>query len=356
MKTLRVVLTLTLVVALTAFAAGFLSHNSRKELPMTVCTGHPRPIKVGLGAEDFALDADGPRGPRLLVAALRRPPSSEAGTLWSVDLTGAAKEQPRPIPMPRAVFPSGIALARRDGRTFLYFTNQPPQGTASIEMFEVASDELTWRESFSDARLSTPNDLVVTSKGDLYVTDLHLPRNAFLKAISATAGHAGKVLRFDNASRQWAVFAESLSMPNGIATDAGERFLLVNELKAKRLRIFHLATGQDAVEKPVELDGYPDNLHWEAPGILDVALHVSWLRIGRHLGKPAVKSPSRGCRVDLRTFLKDAHTPPQVTPLYELPDFSGGSSALVHQGTLYVSQVMGNEVLVIESCRPPADR
>ena len=319
---------------------------------MSACRGTARAIEVGAGAEDFALQPNGPRGPRLLIAALRRPAGKEPGTLWSVDLMGATQEQPQQLVIPKDVFPAGMALAERDGRTWLYFTNLPPNAPPSIELFELNGEDLAWSESFTDARLTMPNDLAVTAGGDFYVTDMGLPRNALLRAIVALSPvRTGTVLHFDVATRNWTEFARKLAMPNGIAIDRSDRYVFVNEFAAKRLRIFNRATGEEALDSHVEFDGYPDNLQWETPQILDVALHVSKLRIGLHLKRRKTTSPSRGSRVDLREFLENGAAP-SVELLYDFRDFNGGSSALVYQTSLYVSQVCENKVLVVDDCEP----
>jgi hypothetical protein len=135
-----------------------------------------------------------------------------------------------------------------------------------------------------------------------------------------------------------------ISQPNGLATDSAERYLFVNAFMCRELRIFERATGK--LRKKVSLPGFPDNLQWEIEdGLLDVALHSNILRILGHLKiSSKVRSPSRGCRIDVSSFLASEAGDVRVERLYDLPDFSGGSAALVYDGTLYVSQVMGDQI------------
>lgn len=306
---------------------------------MNVCKGPSRRIRVGAGAEDFDLQLDGPRGPRLLVAGLKRPPDAKVpGTLRGVDLHDDRVTQ---LSIPRNVYPVGIELARIDGLTLLYFTNVPPDGAASIEVFELQGDTLLWRESLADELLTTPNDLVVLPNGDLYVTNLGLPKTFFAtRAVAIFKMRRGRVLHYEAATRRWLQFGELLSFPNGIAT-YGDR-LYVNELAKKQLHIFALDTAK--IVQTLELPGYPDNLRWEARGhVLNVAMHRSWMDIGRHLNGGGHPSASLGCRLRVEGV-------PVIEPLYDQPEFHGGSTALVHDGRLFVSQVVGDEVLVIENC------
>jgi hypothetical protein len=323
-----------------------------------VCRGEFRAIDVEPGPEDFALDPDGPRGPRLLVAALRRPAGKSSGSFWSIDLTGDTAEIPQQlVETTRRVWPAGVGLATVDGKKRLYVTSQPPSGDACIEVFEIGpgGDELKPVVSLCDRKfVKTPNDVVALSNGDIYVTNLGLPRSAFLRAFAAMLpGDRGNVVKFDAKAGSWSVFADGIALANGIEVDPEERYLFVNAFGDQTIEVFEVATGEPKTS--IRLRGFPDNLQWELPGaVLNVAVHASRVRLGLHFRRKTVASPSRGFRVYVKDFLADEKNVPRVEPLYDLQDFSGGSSALVFNNALYVSQVVGDQIAVIEDCDPPS--
>lgn len=321
------------------------------------CKGDMRTIDVEQGPEDFALDREGPRGPRLIVAALRRPAGKTSGSLWSIDLTGGTAEIPKELETTRPIWPAGIDLAIVGGQKRLYVTSQPPTGDATIEIFEIrpGGDQLEHVMAICNRKfVKTPNDVVALGNGDVYVTNLGLPRNALLSALAALLpGDRGNVVKFDAQTGTWSVFARGIDLANGIAVDPQERCLFVNAFGGKKIEVFDLATGERRTS--IKLRGFPDNLQWEVPGeILNVAVHASKMRLGLHFRLRTVLSPSRGFRVYVKDFLAGDSNAPRVAHLYDLQDFSGGSSALVFNDTLYVSQTIGNRIAVIEDCDPPS--
>jgi DNA-binding beta-propeller fold protein YncE len=271
-----------------------------------------RTVTIARGCEDFVFQENGPRGPRLLLAAAdRRPFRNKRGTLWSFDL---ATEEKREIAIPMEVHPAGIAL---DG-TRLYVTNN--KEPRSIEVFTLSGDTLTHDRSMKRPEAKLLNDVCVAPNGDVYATDLK--RN--------------EVIRWTGDGRT--VFKSDLDQPNGIAADA--EHLYVAEFKSKRLLIFDRNGAQ---QNAIQLDGHPDNLQWEVPGrVLDVAMHVSYWRIGTLIVTGMGSSPSRGCRVEVGAGA------PVVTKLYDLPDFNGGSTALATGGRIYVSQVLGDQLAIVD--------
>jgi hypothetical protein len=272
-------------------------------------------IELSPGPEDFALQTAGPRGARLLIAARDRSSGKNAARLWSLDLNTLQKQE---LAMPREVWAAGITL--HDGH--LYFTNKPPKkrGSPSIEVFALQGDTLTHAESFENDELELPNDVIVHPSGDLYVTDFD----------------AGILYRVDRLTKRWSEFVSDIAGPNGLATNGSQLF--VSALKKDEL---HVYDSRGALQRKVELPGSPDNLQWEVEGqVLDAAVHPS-KKIFAHLFVPAVESPSRVCRIRVdRDF--------EVETIADFDDFAGGSTALVFDHKLYVSQVRRDQLLIEE--------
>jgi sugar lactone lactonase YvrE len=269
-------------------------------------------ITLSPGPEDFALQKEGPNGPRLLIAARNRKfASKDPGRLWSLDLATLAKKT---LTLPRQVWPAGVTLHNGN----LYFTNDPPKGPPSIEVFALDGDTLTHADSFPNEKVKLPNDVIVHPSGDLYVTDFN----------------AGILYRVDAKTKQWTALVHGISGPNGLATD-GSRFF-VSALWAEELHVYDAA---GTLQRAVALPGLPDNLQWEVEGsVLNVALHRTkfWLRA--HIVLPSTGSASRVCRVDAGTLA--------VQTIADFDDFAGGSSALLFEKKLYLSQVMRDQILI----------
>lgn len=266
-------------------------------------------IELSPGPEDFVLQKD---RSRLLIAARKRAfMSKEAGRLWSLDLATLAKKE---LVIPKPVWPAGVTL--HDGK--LYFTNDPPNGAPSIEVYALDGDTLTHNDSFPNGQLKLPNDVLVHPNGDLFVTDFN----------------AGILYRVDRQAKTWTPLVHGINGPNGLATDGGQFF--VSALWAEELHVYDM---NGKLQSAVKLPGLPDNLQWEVEGsVLNVALHRTkfWLRA--HIVLPSTGSASRVCRVDAKTLA--------VETIADFDDFAGGSSALIFEKKLYLSQVMRDEILV----------
>ncbi|KAG9459276.1 hypothetical protein H6P81_003784 [Aristolochia fimbriata] len=104
--------------------------------------------------------------------------------------------------------------------------------------------------------------------GVVYFTDSssNFPRRKFLSLV-VSGDKTGRVMKYEPRSRQTAVIARNMSMPNGVALSKDGSFLLVTETATCRVVKLWLKTqkAENRFEVLVDLPGFPDNIR-RSPG------------------------------------------------------------------------------------------
>ncbi|MEP1443291.1 MAG: hypothetical protein ABJK39_09810 [Hyphomicrobiales bacterium] len=138
----------------------------------------------------------------------------------------------------------------------------------------------------------------------------------------------------------------TLAFPNGIGIQFKDRplsdnnFLVVAETRANQLRYFPKTDRRDVVK----LDGSPDNLNVGKPGIIQVAVHPSLIKLALYRYGWTSYAPSRIQKV----------TGTQVLTLFDDPSgrtYSAASIAVQTAGKLVLGSV-GDEGLLVCNGRP----
>jgi len=304
------------------------------------CGSNSYLVWVSPGPEDFELQQDGPRGPRLILSADDRRKHS-GGRIVFLDLQG-----------PRQDVAEEATIVGRDSLPPLH-----PIGISLVDsMLYVihADDRQRWIERFhveattlraagpplQSPLVTTPNDLIALPNGEIYLSNTGYGRSR-IRDLLATLFHAkrGSVVHYDGS--HWRPFAPRIYFPNGLAIDGDHLFLSV--FGAMELRIYSRASG--SLLKTVKLDAHPDNLLWEVPGrVLDIAAHRSSTRTALHMLSNHFSSPSIGYAYDVAVGRLDT--------IYDRPEFNASSTALAARGRIYVSQLVDPYVAVLEDCRP----
>jgi Strictosidine synthase len=306
----------------------------------TPCGSNSYLVWASPGPEDFELQQDGPRGPRLILSADDRREHG-GGRIVFLDLQG-----------PRQDIAEEATIVGRDSLPPLH-----PVGISLVgSMLYVihADDRQRWIERFhveamtlraagpplQSPFVTTPNDLIALPNGEIYLSNTGYGRNK-IRDFFATLVHAkrGSVAHYDG--KQWKTFAPRIYFPNGLAVDRDQLFVSV--FGAKELRIHSRTSGR--LLKTVELDAHPDNLMWEVPGrVLDIAAHRSPTKTALHVFSKRFSSPSIGYAYDVAAG--------RVDTIYDRPEFNASSTALAVRDRIYVSQLADPYVAVLEDCRP----
>lgn len=318
-------------------------------LPLTTTEmqGQCRKIDTGPGPEDFVLDPWHGQ-PRLLISSYeRRKPAADGDICFYVPETGKTGIMPRTgEPERLAAFkPHGVDIRRASGETYLYVILHDPYATGerlenAVGVYRVLEDRLEMVQMLEDADcLWSPNDLSVLENGDLYLTndyrgklDLYFRRKA------------SEIAFYDSNTENWQIVADDLAFANGILAEPEQVFTtttLGNQLLAyPRNADGSLGEGQLVVE----LKG-GDNLTRYGKHLI-VAAHFKDFAFWKHARDSENTAPTVVMRISPETGRKKA--------IYvDTGEFiSAASTALIHEGKIYISQVFDPFMVV---CKAPPD-
>jgi hypothetical protein len=172
-------------------------------------------------------------------------------------------------PPSRAFNSHGIDLVRRDdGRLELLVVQHG--GREAIELFEVLGQGTDWRVEWKGCvpapANASLNDVAALPNGDFYTTQMapiDPPLDLTKGLPTHTTGHAFAWSQANAAFRK--IEGTEGSMPNGIATSPGGRFIYMNASAEGSLRKVEVATGRELGRVLVDT---PDNLAWTPDGRL----------------------------------------------------------------------------------------
>lgn len=305
-------------------------------------------VRVGDGTEDFVLDTWTAQ-PRLLVSSHERRGPAESGDIVALDLTTEAVSPLRRIGEPErlaAFKPHGMDIRRTDAETFLYVIlhdpyNRGKRNENAVAIYRVARNELEFVTLLEDRRhLWSPNDLSVMASGEIYLTnDYRGSLDIYLSLKSS------EVVHFAPDTETWSVAASDLSFANGILALPEQVF--VTATRGNRLLAYPRqpdgTLGKPAIRADIK---GPDNIMPFGQYLL-VAAHFDDLAFLKHAKDPTAKSPSVIFLIPKDGAASDYD---QVAYVDNGLIFSAASTALIHEGRLYASQVFDPYVLI---CNAP---
>jgi gluconolactonase len=142
------------------------------------------------------------------------------------------------------------------------------QGTLAIPARITRLDRATGElETLLEANLNSPNDVVVKGDGTIWFTD---PSYGYLQGFRPPPRAGDYVYRFDPASRDLEVVADSFDKPNGIAFSHDERVLYVADNGAPHeLLAFDVQDGARLTNRrqiAVSTPEHPDGLKTDSAG------------------------------------------------------------------------------------------
>jgi hypothetical protein len=302
-----------------------------------------RQVTVGAGPEDMVLDFS--QGtPRLLISCTARRESQEPfGEIVTYTPSMEAVDTLIRTGMPDSLFfqPHGIFLDTKSDPPVLYaISHEHDEGFHPVYVWEVGDSTLAFRELITSELLNSPNALTTGPNGELYVVNDAGDRNNMMEKIFRL--NRANIIRMQkNANRKWeaAVAAEGLGMPAGINRIGNTLYAgdAVNHL----LHVYEIVGTELVAKAPVEGLRGNDNIR-----IIDQKLyttgHVQPLKFVAHTRSPAKKSPVEVWEYDPASKV--------ITSLYytDGTTISAGSTALLVNGTLYISQVFEPFILEVD--------
>jgi arylesterase / paraoxonase len=272
------------------------------------------------------------------------------GAIFSVPLAAGGLGPPKPFEVAgrdgAPFHPHGISLAVTSSRTLLYVINHLTEREHAVEVFEVERDRLLFRERLTSTLLTSPNDLVALVDGHVYVTNMGPSRGVggFLSMLLSL--RRGNVVHYH--AGKWTMAADKIAYANGIAVSAAGDTLYVAGVRDKAIHVYarRLDTGEIDPERrrSIDVGSGVDNLTWADEHTLLVAAHPKALAFLGHARRAGHTAPSEVYRIDVRRGT--------VTLFYadDGTTISAASTALLHEGRLYLGQVFDDAVV---SCARP---
>ncbi len=259
--------------------------------------GHCAPVTGIDGPEDIELD---PVRRRAFISSLDRRDEDARGAVHLFDLDDPLNERGwRDITggVPETFKPIGLDYYEDEKTRRLFVVND---ANRAVEMFDVAADGgLVHLETFTERRLTSPNDVVAVGPRSFYVTnDVKPGRHSALAPFHfLTRTGSGQILYADGAV--WRMAAENLRFANGVDVSADGERLYAAETAGGTIRLFDrdLETGALTPAGNVRVPAAPDNIAVDHDGSLWIGAHPKPLKIPRHGANPAVLSPSQVFRL-----------------------------------------------------------
>lgn len=198
---------------------------------------------------------------------------------------------------------NGMTLGR-DGRLVVCEQGSMSQ-PARIALVDPATGVAeTVVDAWDGRPLSSPNDVVVRSDGTIWFTD---PSYGFLQGFRPAPEAGDHVYRFDPASGDLAVVADSFDKPNGIAFSPDESVLYVTDSGANQeegsyyperphhVKAFDVVDGGLRAERlfAVVTPGFPDGIKCDGAGRV-YASCASGVQVFDPAGAPAGEIPLPG--------------------------------------------------------------
>lgn len=299
-------------------------------------------ITVGAGPEDMVLDLSRDT-PRLLIScASRRETQEPFGEIVAYTPSTGAVDTLTRTGMPDSLWfqPHGIFLDNKSDPPLLYaISHEHDKGLHPVYTWEVGDTALKFRELITSELLNSPNALTTGMNGELYVVNDAGERGNMMEKILRL--NRANIIRLErSAGGKWeaTVAAEGLGYPAGInrigtTLYAGDA---VNHL----LHVYGIVGADLVAREPVEGLRGNDNIR-----VIDQKLyitgHVKPMKFVGHVRSPDKRSPVEVWEYDPAGG--------KLTSIYytDGSTISAGSTALVLDGTLYISQVFDPFILEV---------
>lgn len=311
--------------------------------------GSCTPISDMPGPEDIQID---PAQRRAFVSSYdRRAKGARRGAIMAFSIDDPLAEdawRDRTDGAPVEFEPLGLYFYVGDDVRRLFVVNAAAK---TVELFDVDDNgDLKHLESFSERRLTSPNDVVAVGPRAFYVTnDIEPGRASLLDRLRFQFRiRSGRVLYFDGVS--WRIAAEDLSFANGIAVSPDGARLYVAETAASALRIYDrdIVNGALALQKTVAMGAAVDNINIDRHGSLWIGAHPKQQQLASYIRNPDEKLPSLVLRYD-----DHAGGQPLPRAIYadDGTEISASTSAAKLGSTLLIGALLEKKLLI---CTLPA--
>ena len=230
------------------------------------------------------------------------------------------------------------------GKKYLYAVNHGME-SSTVELFRVDSNFLTHMQSYSDKLMSSPNDVVGDEIGKFYVTNDHGNTTENGKTIEEYLRMPYSYLLYYNGinfskAHKGLVYANGVQLSNDgsklyVSHTIGHEVYVLERRKPNGLLI---------LKDKIDLGTGVDNIDVDENDVLWVAAHPKLLDFTNYVNDSTALSPSEVFKI---TEVEKKFV---VTKVYENDgsQLSGSSVAVVHNDTLFIGSVFGNQILKLK--------
>lgn len=299
-------------------------------------------IITGPGPEDMVLDTLQGRNRILVACAERRKNRPPQDDIWMIDVkTKQAKILTRTQHPDSILFhPHGIDLVKDDNKAWLLVVNhEEKKKRHSILRYQVLENELVFDTIFWNRRyLKSPNDVFAESKDKFWVTNDASSRNSNLELLLKIKG--GNVVYFNGNS--FIKSTPGLAYPNGIIQV--ENQLIVSTSRQNKIFSYTLDEQKKAIPSTritlAQATGW-DNFSKYNDSLFLCTAHTNPIKFLNHYKDSSHKSPVAVFSINIKN--KSA----ELLYYTDGSVISAGSTALFHEGYLYICQVFDPYIVKI---------
>ena len=307
--------------------------------------GSCRPVGGMPGPEDITVHPD--TGIAFISSTDRRAQRAGQpvrGAIYALELE-SAEPQPQQLTgeLDIEFQPHGLSLFRDpDGHEALFVVSHP-EGSHTVELFDVRGSALSHRETLSDELLRSPNDILAVGPRQFYATNDHRHPTGFRRTAEEFLRRAeSDIVYYDGSS--FRVVAESVAYPNGIAMSPDGLSVYVASTTGRAVLRYDRdpETGSLSFRESYDAGTGVDNLEVASDGTVWIGAHPQMLAFLKNARDPARVSPSQVLSLDPSsgTFREEFLSPGG--------DLSTSSVAAVHGKWLLIGSVFDEHILLCE--------
>ena len=269
--------------------------------------GRCAPVTGIVGPEDIKIDA---RARRAFISSADRRDPRARGAVYVFDLANPLAEsawRDRTRGAPAEFRPLGLDYYEADGVRRLFVVNE---ANAAVELFDVGADgDLTHLETFSERRLTSPNNVAAVGPRSFYVTNDAAPRRdtVLAKAHFLVRAGSGHILYHDGVA--WRMAAQGLRFANGIDVSADGERVYAAETSGMAVRVYDrdVDTGSLALLREIALAAAPDNLNADEAGDVWVGALPKPLEVPRLGADRKARAASEVIRLRASGFIESVY-------------------------------------------------
>ena len=235
--------------------------------------------------------------------------------------------------------PHGISIFETLTSTYLSAVNHTSKGH-SIVLFEFKNNMLIFKKSIKDPMLISPNDIVLISEDEFYVTNDHGSKKMRGKLIEDYLQLSrSNVLHYDG--QKFKIVVSNLQYANGVNINKSKDKLYVSESIGKKITIYDINTSTNDVSlfKTIDIDSGLDNIEVDLDGNLWIGSHPRMFDFIKHAKNEKNLSPSQVIMVSGQNY--------EVKEIFlnDGTSLSGSSVASYYNNNLLIGAVFEDNFL-----------